>query len=313
MHHRHQAGPTRRSMLNNAPIFLNGFTRGGSNIVTNLLLSHPGVCLPTGETQKVFLGETGVEPRWRTPYKRWRYDFPLALSGRRDLFNPDDLSERPTLSPWAMRHIDRVLYRERFVARHEMHNRFVSEGVLYTDEVLARARLFCRNLNGVVLMTDNFAAMYPDATFFGLIRNGLSLCEGLMRRGRSVESSAELYCRLADKMLADSERYERYRIARFEDILRDPLKEMAALYQHADLDFGQIEKIRLQTHPTLSRSGEHRLERGKEGQVVWYTRDQVESHFRPDIDAIQQDKLTATDRDSFLKVAGATMEKLGYL
>jgi len=299
-------------MLNQAPIFLNGFTRGGSNILTNLLLSHPGVCLPSGETQKVFLGETGAEPRWRTPYKRWRYNFPLALSGRRDLFNPDNLADRPALPPWAMRHIDRVLYRERFVARHERHNRFVSEGVLYTDEALAQARLFCRNLNGVVLMTDNFAAMYPDATFFGLIRNGLSLCEGLMRRGRSVESCAELYRRLVDKMLSDSERNERYRIVRFEDILRDPLGEMASLYQHAGLDLEQVEKIRLQSRPTLSRSGEHRLERGTEGQLVWYTKDEARSHFHPDIDAIQAAKLSAADRDSFLKVAGTTMERLGY-
>jgi len=299
-------------MLNRAPIFLNGFTRGGSNIVTNLLLTHPGVCLPTGETQKVFLGETGVEPRWRTPYKRWRYDFPLALSGRRGLFDPDNLSDRPPLSRWAMRHIDRVLYRERFAARHERHNRYAAEGVLYTDEALAQARLFCRNLNGVVLMTDNFAAMYPDATFFGLIRNGLSLCEGNMRRGRSARSCAELYHRLVTKMLADSERYERYRIVRFEDILRDPLDAMASLYQHAGLDLDQVEKIRLQSRPTLSRSGEHRLERGTEGQVVWYTRDEVGAHFRADIDAVQADKLSQADRNTFLAICGSLMERLGY-
>ena len=196
-----------QTMLDKAPIFLNGFTRGGSDIIVNLMLSHPGVCAPSGETQRVFLGETGV-----------------------------------------------------------------------------------------VFTTDVFAKMYRHATFFGLVRNGLALCEGNQRRGRAPKDFARIYCRLVDEMLGAREKLERYRIVRFEDILQDPLGEADAIYHHAGLNFDMIDKIRLQLNPTMSRSGEHRLERGAAGELVWYTKQEALGHFRPDINAIQQDRLSAADR-----------------
>lgn len=171
-------------MLNKAPIFVNAFARGGSNILVNLLLSHPNVCSPSGEIQEVFRGGTRAEPQWRTMYKRIRYGLPLVLSsGDTRVISAWNFAPRRELSHWATRHIDWVLYREKLAARHEQHNRFVREGITYTDSQIAQARLLCKNLNGLILMTDNLAAMYPDATFFGLIRNGLALCEGYVRRG----------------------------------------------------------------------------------------------------------------------------------
>lgn len=44
-------------MLNKKPLFINAFARGGSNILMNLLMSHPGVCVSNGETHKVFKGQ----------------------------------------------------------------------------------------------------------------------------------------------------------------------------------------------------------------------------------------------------------------
>jgi hypothetical protein len=55
---------TGHPMLNTAPIFVNAFARGGSMILVNLLLSHPNVCCPSGETHKVFRGGVRAEPQW---------------------------------------------------------------------------------------------------------------------------------------------------------------------------------------------------------------------------------------------------------
>ena len=187
------------------------------------------------------------------------------------------------------------------------------EGVTYTDSQIAQARVLCKNLNGLVMMTDNFAAMYPDATFFGLIRNGLALCEGYVRRGVAAQDCAEMYRLLVDKMCRDASRLKNYYIVRFEDIVRDPIAVTEQLYRHAGLDFEEVEKVRmqLQFRPTLSASGEHRLERSFERQIVWYAKTDLPSLFRTDIDHIQAARLSASDREVFLKIAGGTMEMLG--
>lgn len=69
----------------------------------------------------------------------------------------------------------------------------------------------------------------------------------------------------------------------------------------------------MQLKPTLSRSGEHKLERGFDRQVVWYTKTDLPRHFRTDIDQIQAARLSTKDREIFLKIAGGTMEMLGYV
>ena len=303
----------RGAMLNVAPIFVNAFARGGSMILVNLLLSHPNVCCPSGETQKVFRGGVRAEARWRSAYKRIRYELPLILSsGDIRFISPWNFTPRRELPQWAIRHIDWVLYREKLAARHEQHNRFVREGIAYTDHQIARARLMCKNLNGLILMTDNFAAMYPDATFIGLIRNGFALCEGYLRRGANVKDCAEMYRLLVGKMYEDAGRLENYHIVRFEDIVRDPIGVTKEIYGHARLDFGEVEKIRMQIKPKISPSGEHGLERNLDHRIVWYTKADLPSYFRTDIDHRQAVRLSANDREAFLKIAGGTMEMLGY-
>jgi hypothetical protein len=300
-------------MLNTAPIFVNAFARGGSNILVNLLLSHPNVCSPSGETQKVFRGGARAEPQWRSMYKRIRYELPLALSsGDIRFISPWNFRPRRELSQWARRHADWVLYREKLAARHEQHNRFIREGIAYTDSQIARARILCKNLNGLILMTDNFATMYPDATFFGLVRNGLALCEGYVRRGGKPQDCAEMYRLLVGRMQDDASRLKNYHIIRFEEVVRDPIGAAEEIYKHAGLDFAEVDKVRMQLKPTLSSAGEHRLERGADRQVVWYAKTDLPHHFRMDIDRIQATRLSPADRQAFLKIAGGTMDMLGY-
>jgi hypothetical protein len=108
-------------------------------------------------------------------------------------------------------------------------------------------------------------------------------------------------------------RMDGYHLVRFEDILAEPLKQMKILYSKAGLDFSKIEKVRMQRKPTLAASGKHRLEIGYDREVVWYAPEQLPSHFNPDIDAIQIGHLSDRDRDTFLKIAGKTLGKLGYV
>ena len=80
-------------MLNREPIFIQGFARGGSNIIMNLLLSHPGVCLSNGETDKVFKGAKW-DSTWGVAKKRLFYDFPICLLAGQNIFSQTNLQRR---------------------------------------------------------------------------------------------------------------------------------------------------------------------------------------------------------------------------
>jgi hypothetical protein len=300
-------------MLNKAPIFVNALWRGGSNILVNLLLSHPNVCSATGELQRVFRGGARGEGLSRVVSKYLRYGLLVDLVAGPGFFRPDNLEPRPALPARTRRHIDRVLYQEKLRARHEQHNLFVCEGVLYTDEQIASSRLLCKNLNGLTFLTDLFSSMYPDATFFGLVRNGFALCEAYVRRGLSAEACARTYVRVVEQMLEDVARLERYHIVRFDEILGDPPSAINRLYRLADLDHSKVERIRLQHKPTLDRTGEHRLRGGRDREVVWYGWGKLSSHLQADIDEVQAARLDAKNRERFLTVAGPVMERVGYL
>ena len=71
-------------MLNKQPIFINGFQRGGTNIMMNLILSHPHVCkLSHSETHRIFYGrEDQPVGRW---FRRALYA-PLVLSTQQHVF-----------------------------------------------------------------------------------------------------------------------------------------------------------------------------------------------------------------------------------
>ena len=85
---------------------------------------------------------------------------------------------------------------------------------------IARRRLLCKNVNGVVFTTPLFQKMYPDATFIALVRNGLALCEGFVRRGWNARDFGILYDRVCRRMLEDARSVSNYNIVRFEDLLK---------------------------------------------------------------------------------------------
>ena len=178
-------------MRNVRPIFLLGFTRGGTNLVLNLLRSHPEVCSPRGETHEVFRAKPNEPPAVRLA-KRLRYA-PIRVLEGRDVLDARDWTPREPLHPLSRRWIDRVLYAEKLRAREPGQNRWKSEGVPYRDDEIRRARLLCKNVNGLLLVSGEMARTWPDATFVALVRNGFAVCEGHRRRGVELAEAARRY------------------------------------------------------------------------------------------------------------------------
>lgn len=299
-------------MLNRNAIFVNGFSRGGTTILTNLLASHPDVCM-LGETHHVFKGHNITDSLWRIFAKCVCYDAPIIVSQWQDFFSPRRVEPRKPLRPWVRRRVDRVLYREKTHSVHPILNEYKSPDDRYTAREIEDSRLLCKNIDGMIYATDIFAEMYPDATFFGLVRNGLAICEGHLRRGRSAEEMGWRYQVLVDKMLRDQGEMSRYWLVRFEDLVSHPQTSLATMIANAGLDFSRMSRVRMQVRRVMDAQGNHRLDGGDEWDVVWLALDELDGYFHRDVDQNQIQRLSTRDRDAFLHQAGDAMERLGYV
>jgi len=310
-------------LLNQRPIFIVGFARGGSNILLNLLRSHVEVCSPRGETQQVFKGiRWHREWPWTILAKRARYR-PIRRHEGGDIFDLEDWTPRRPWSADSQRRIDRILYFDKLKARSVNQNRFKSEGVLYSREELAASRLLCKNLNGLILLSPEFARMYPDATFIALIRNGLAICEGHIRRGYAADEIARQYRIGCEQILRDVEELPNYHVFRFEDLMAEPAAAFEAIYRCAGLDPSSVRQIRLEDKPVITGSGERQLIRGhsrlrlfatrfRPKRLLWYGVDSFADHFHSAVNSHQIRRLDPQDRDTILRHCGTTLERLNY-
>jgi hypothetical protein len=298
-------------MLNKRPIILNCFGGGGSSMLVNMLISHPRVCISSGETHKVFKPGTPFDQRIRMK-KLLLYDLPIRFAARQDIFDHRLMQERKPVPMYLQRYIDRILFEGRFTAMIDSHNLYQYEGVEYTREELRKCRLLTKGLDGIIFMVDTFREMYPDAVFFGLVRNGLAACEGRTRRGRSAEAFGHVYHAVAGKMLSLEKEMPNFHLFKYEDMVAKPLEFLDRLYELAGLEKNEVPKIRLLSRPITDKDGQRVILKGGDRQVVWYTYDELRGYIRTDINENQIKQLSPADRSAFLSVAGPMMERLGY-
>lgn len=298
-------------MQNKEPIFIHGFARGGSNIIMNLLLSHPGVCLSNGETDKVFKG-TKWDSTWSIAKKRLFYDFPICLLTGQNLFSQTNLQRRKHVPDYLKTYIDLILYRGRYIAMVDTHNRYRSENIEYREEELKDCRLLTKGLGGIAFTVDMFSEMYSDATFLGLVRNGFALCEGFVRRGFDPKDVGYMYNTVARQIIKSAAERTNYHLYYYEDMVENPLEFMKKIYTAARLDSDEVKKIRLQSKGIMQSDGKRVHLKGRDREVFWHEKADLHNFIKNDVNQNQILQLKKKDRDKFLSVAGGVMEELGY-
>lgn len=299
-------------MLNKKPIFLNGFARGGTNLLVNLLISHPDICISSGETHKVFKPGTRFDKGWLRIKKRLLYDYPIRILAGQDIFNAHGYKPRKKVPYYLRPYIDQIFYHGRFIANIETHNLFRYPGVKYSRKQLEDCRLLSKGLDGIVFTVDLLNEMYPDATFIAMVRNGLAICEGRVRRGYQTVKMAHEFNAVVDQMFLNNRKLSNYSIVRYEDMVSDPQSFMLKLYQLCQIDLNQLGKVRLESKAVMDKEGHHKLLKGHDRQVFWYDFENLHEHIRSDINKNQIRQLSKKDREIFLSIAGENMAKLGY-
>jgi len=304
-------------LLNRKPIFIVGFQRGGTNIVLNLFRSHPDVCSPRGETHEVFKGKGRLrklaEPLPVYIKKRINY-LPIINDQRQDVFDIDLWERRKKITDRSKNRIDRILYNEKILAREPSQNLYKEEDIEYTIEELKASRLLCKNLNGLIFMSDEFSRIYQDATFVALIRNGFALSEGHIRRGADAAEISRLYNIGCQKIIQDSKRIGNYHIFRFEDIINKPNEMFEKIYSCAGLDSSKVNKIRLEVKATMTKEGNHEIPKGTvKKELKWYSLSEFHSYFKKEINENQINRLSQSQKDIIKQTACPSLEYFSYL
>ncbi|MEX2601286.1 MAG: hypothetical protein WD355_06535 [Balneolaceae bacterium] len=278
-------------MLNKKVILLCGFSRGGTNIVWNLLQSHPKICSP--------IYETGTILHKRDPI---RFSRIVSLLNRAGL-----------LYTWIGRRIvDVQLYRYKLRNRNHPDNRYISEGVFYNRKQIAHSTLCLKSVDNDIDHTGLLQNIYPGISILLLARNGYAIADGHIRRGKTAAEAGELYNRIAMKMKSVTESLVRIKLIRFENALEDPFGISEELFRFTNTTPHQLDKLRLKSKKTLDVSDSHYTRYGDENRKYWFDRSTIGNILDPDINRTQASRLQPDMIRDFNREASDAMNYFGY-
>ena len=238
---------------------INGFQRGGTNILWNILQSHPSVCAPLYETGEIL----------RLKHKFHKYpviDLILYIIVQKFIYSLLQINlfiKSPffkIIGKW----VDSIFFKLKINNLAHIYNKFKYENVIYTQNEVENSHLCLKSVNRDILLTKYLSYLYKNIYFIGLIRNGYALLESWNRRGFSPTRSAKIYRKYCIQMLRDQKKCENYIIIKFEDLLKNSFEVAKKLYKFAKLRPINLEKIRLQSKKVLSKEGRHSVIYGRE-------------------------------------------------
>jgi hypothetical protein len=291
-------------MLNRRPIFIDALAGSGSNLLWNILQSHPSVCSPVWETHELF--QRGARAKLQGAVL-------AMLAGQGRFLQRQAFHARRPLTRAAAGYLDLCLFQAKLRTLTDADNTLCAPGRPYSPAQVAAARLVTKNLDGAVMATPEVSRIYPGACFIGLLRDGLALCESALRRSTvtSARAAGRRYVAVTRRLLTSSDTLPRYSLIRFEDLLRDPSRFVARVYRAVGLELLPDQPVRLKTREHYTAPGERGCV-GPAGQKIWMPLEALPGFLNHRVNALQAGGLSMAQRRAFLSVAGDLMEELGY-
>jgi len=275
-------------------IVINAFSRGGSNILWNVMQSHPSVCSPILETRELL----------RRHIFRWTPLLPVLLRHNAVVASPLGVpcawSVRRGLNRWKMKNYGHP------------DNGTKSDGVLYTEDEVAESVLCVKSLDEDVEYSTLFRSIFDDVRFLCLVRDGYALCNGWKRRGMSPDAAGRRYARVTDRMLQLCDEYEGSAVFKFEELIGDPFAYSQRLYSFCSLTPDRLPKLRLKSKRVLSSNGRHEARFGEENRKYWLAPDEISVALDDQVNERQSAQVNDADRAVFDKHAHENMKRLGY-
>lgn len=284
-----------------------GMSRGGTNLLWNVVQSHPAVIDSYFELNEIFGRKTAIGFADKVKVEL------EALCGIRQAAVRQLIVER--LAHFARKSFDEDTFnREKRPGVRYQSGEFPSLTVctklVSSWETDPLRKVLRRNdaLKYLPLLERTFGEV---RTVF-LVRNGLAVAEGWRRRGAPIIDAAHWYRRYVL-------RYEAYvaqhpgkaMIVRFEDLLADPFEVAGRVYRALDLDGPPPETLRIAIKPTIRANRD--VVNTTQKTKLWVTRQNWREHIDATINDAQIAAMSAGDCERFVEINRDLMARYGYV
>jgi hypothetical protein len=266
-------------------IIINGFARGGTNILWNIMQSHPNIVSPIFETSEII-----SKKHIRNPLVRF-----LTFHQR---FSKYHLSAK---------HISRLFCNFKLQNLTHPDNQYKAEGVPYSMDEIKAATMCIKGVYapGVydIKYSDLFDRIYNPTYHIIIVREGLSLCEGWKRRGIDPKMTANMYNEFMQTVLHELDKRRNIGIIDFNKLIEQPFEHAEKLFRFCSEEPFHLDQIRLKVKKTLGTDNSHKARYGQENRKYWFDRDTIGDILVPDISNTQKQGITEAEREGFLKNA----------
>lgn len=276
-------------MKQNRCIIINALPRSGSNILWNIVSSHPDVSMPRRET-----GEIVSSLRLANIVRSRLRDFPIL--GK------------------IIGHLLKMRFHSLKVSSIQDNDHNESyPGQKYTVKELENTIVCLKSIGTDYLLNDFIASQYNTAHFIGLVRNGYAFCNGMERRGHEPSQVAKLYNQYVGFLQNQKTSCPNYMIVRFEDLVSEPFSIASQLYDFLHLNPKKLDKLRLKSKRVLSPNGDHTIRHNKhEGKHYWFDEHEIKQFLDKGVNDVQTEALSQKAKDIFTAYCGDKMEAFGY-
>jgi hypothetical protein len=298
--------------MSGGPIFLLGIQRGGTNQVLNILRSHPDTSWPQGELHEIFRPRgLRAEGPARTFRKLRRYAPILLAAG--DVLDPDRPPRRADpLAGRAGRALRAAVEASAAANRASVaayKAALVERGLI--DPAPAPDRLVTKAMNYGLGLVPGLLALWPEARFVGVIRDGRAVCEGHVARGASVAEASAAYGFVGRRLIELEAAGLPLRTWRFEDLVADAPGTAAAIYAFCGLDRARVRGVCLQDKERIPKRGGGVA--GMRKVSRFYRFDEMGRHMRGDANAAALGRLPAAALAEITAACGEVLAHFGYL
>jgi len=286
---------------------ISGFSRGGTNILWNLICSHPNVLTTGIELNEIFgPSRTNIPMFWKLIIEG------CAIPGLPVPEFVANYSEHRIIS---------------FAEQHAKKSwgRWKSPGKVYIDDEVSQLAICTKSVNSwardpmFALMKRNFALKYNLLLLhsFGrgrtiyVMRDSESQCNGWMRRGCDPYQAGKWYNKIVDSMLKDYvNRPGDVLFVKFHDLLFDTLLTLNKVFEFLEIDKKELSYYRLKLKKVLKKDGSHEVLSGNEGDMVWVPKNDLETFLDSGVDARQREDLSAMAKNEFIRGLGNIVDRL---
>jgi hypothetical protein len=273
-------------MFNNKVIVISGFRRGGTNILWNILQSHPSICSAGYESGYIFKKNKVIS-----------------------LFRKTGLLKSRLSQLYLDYHFYRLKLQKNYLTEE---NKFKYPDTEYTKEEVAGSILCFKSVDRGINYTEILKQIYPDIYFIALTRNGYAIADGHSRRGKSIKDTGTLYSEVAGKMQDYSKELPNFKLIKFEEMIQAPFQTSRELFEFIGCNPVHLAHLRLKSKKIIRKDGTHASNYGKPGKKYWFDKTGIDQIIDPDINKKQIQRLSGSLIQDFNRYAEPALKFFGY-